>query len=29
MVNKTIETAKEIGITNHEEWLAKQAYIAL
>ena len=29
MANKVIETGEEIWITNYEDWLAKQAYIAL
>lgn len=29
MVNKIIETGPDLGITNLEEWTAKQAYIAL
>lgn len=29
MANKIIETWEEIWITNYEEWLTKQAYIAL
>lgn len=29
MVNKIIENGKELWITNYEEWLSKQAYIAL